>query len=76
MPTDATFAALADEIASARDALLELASEQPDRWWRPYELKVQARNGWSAGAMDLALEELIDAGALEVGQALRVRVHG
>jgi hypothetical protein len=76
MPLDATFAALTKEIAAAREAMLAVAGERPKDWWNPYELKTTARNGWSAGAMSLALDALVESGALEVGPDLRVRVRG
>jgi hypothetical protein len=75
MPSDATFAALTNEIAAAREALLRVTREYPRRWWSAYDLKQLARNGWSAGAMSLALSDLIDAGALDVGPDLRVRLR-
>jgi hypothetical protein len=64
MTADATDVALANEIDAARAKLVELASEQPSRWWTAYELKVEARNGWSPGAMGLALRQLIEEGRL------------
>ncbi len=75
MPADATFAALTDEIAAAREALVALASEEPDRWWSPFDLKTEARNGWSGGAMSLALGELVDDGVFSVGPDRRVRLR-
>lgn len=75
MSTDATTVALIEEIAAARAALLECATQQPDRWWDAFELKSMARNGWSAGAMGLALGELLDDGALELDVDLRVRAR-
>jgi hypothetical protein len=72
--TDAAFASLTDEIVAARDALLELMQDQPERVWSAYELKTQAQNGWSGGAMTLALEGLIDDGAVEVLPDLRIRL--
>jgi hypothetical protein len=73
MSADATFTALAEEISAARAALIERASRSPDHWWDPFELKAVARNGWSAGAMNLALGELLDEGTFELDADLRVR---
>lgn len=73
MPLDATTAALTGEIAAARTALTEHARTRPGEWWDPYELKAEARNGWTSGAMTLALNDLIDDGTFEVGDQLRVR---
>jgi hypothetical protein len=63
---------LATEITEARAALLEQTQGDPDRWWYAYELKDEARNGWSAGAMTMALSRLIDNGVFELkGDLLR-----
>jgi len=70
--SDAAFASLADEVKQAREALLKLAASERDRAWHPYELKTRARNGWSAGAMSLALDGLITDGALIVDSDLLV----
>jgi hypothetical protein len=63
---DATAATLSDEVSEARAALVELCNTDPDSWWQAYELKASARNGWSDGAMNLALSELIEGRELEV----------
>ena len=60
MRTDATEQAIGRDIAEARLALVEVAGEPPVRWWSAYDLKVQARNGWSSGVMGLALRQLLD----------------
>jgi hypothetical protein len=65
---------MAREIAEAREALLECARREPDRWWFAYELKDFARNGWSAGAMNMALRRLIKTGAFETeGDRIRLQ---
>ena len=75
MTVDATDQAVNEEVAAARDAIVELASSS-DKWWTAYELKVRARNGWSAGAMGLALRELVDEGILEQREDdLRLRIR-
>jgi hypothetical protein len=74
MARDATATSLSEEIEAARDALVELCRAQPGREWRAYELKAAARNGWSAGAMAIALNRLIDEGLFEVaGDCIRLR---
>lgn len=74
MSPDVATAHLAKEISEAGDALLAKASEKPDRWWFAYELKDRARNGWSAGAMDIALNRLIDSGKFDTkGDQVRIR---
>lgn len=73
MSADATTAALIEEIAAARNALVTCASRDPGSWWEPFELKATARNGWSAGAMNLALGDLLDDGTFELDADLRVR---
>lgn len=73
---DATDRVLAEEIAKARDVLLEVASTEEDRWWTARELKVRARNGWSSGVMGLALRSLIEEGLLEQRRSdLQVRLR-
>lgn len=62
------------EIAEARQALVDCARQEPDRWWFAYELKDHARNGWSAGAMNMALRRLIKTGVFEAdGDQIRLR---
>jgi hypothetical protein len=61
---DPTAAALAEEVAAAREALVDLCMSSPERSWPAYELKRAARNGWSAGAMTLALNRLLSEGVL------------
>lgn len=76
MSPDVATAHLAREISEAGDALLAKASEEPDRWWFAYELKDRARNGWSAGAMDIALNRLIDSGKFDTeGDQVRIRTQ-
>jgi hypothetical protein len=60
MRTDAIEEAIGRDIADARTALIELATGPPVDWWSAYDLKVQARNGWSSGVMGLALRQLLD----------------
>jgi hypothetical protein len=65
---------LADDVASAKDALIEVAESEPGRWWRAAELKTRARNGWDPGAMSIAMAELIDEERFQVGDRLHVRL--
>jgi hypothetical protein len=62
---DPTAALLAEEVGAARDALVDLCRRNPERTWPAYELKRTARNGWSAGAMTLALNHLLSEGVLQ-----------
>jgi hypothetical protein len=75
MAVDATAASLGVEVAAARKALLETLEAEPGRWWSAYELKGSVRNGWSDGAMNLALSRLITEGAVAV-EGDRVRLSG
>jgi hypothetical protein len=76
MAADAPYTTLTDEIEAARSALIGLAqTEQASHWWNAYDLKTQARNGWSAGAMSLAMNQLIDDGTFEVNDDRRVRLR-
>jgi len=71
--TDPLATHLTEEIAEARTALVALCESQPERAWPAYELKTQARNGWSAGAMSLALSRLLDDGVLRAdGDRIRL----
>lgn len=64
MTRDATAVSLDLEVEQAKAALVELCKQDPERTWRAYELRAQARNGWSSGAMNLALNRLVDEGTL------------
>lgn len=75
MAIDATTEFLAREIGEAREALLREAGLFPERWWPAWELKAQARNGWSDGAMNLALNRLIQEGTFAVKED-SVRLSG
>jgi hypothetical protein len=71
---DIATAHLATEIREAAEKLLAVARAEPAKWWFAYELKDHARNGWSAGAMDIALSRLIDTEKFEVrGDQIRIR---
>jgi len=73
MALDATTASLAREIAEARNALIAEARTAPAKWWPAWELKTHARNGWSDGAMNLALNRLIEDGTFVVtGDSVRL----
>jgi hypothetical protein len=74
-PVDAVDVTIDEEIDKARDALIELASEDPETWWTAHELKVRARNGWSSAIMGLALRQLVAEGAFEQASDLRVRIR-
>lgn len=74
MPIDATSAALAEEVKAAQRALVELITHEPRDCWRAYELKAKARNGWSAGAMSLALNRLLENGILESSEGDCIRI--
>lgn len=75
MPVDAIDDLLREEVARARDALIDVAYQDRERWWTAYELKRRARNGWSSGVMGLALRELLSEGHFERGPDLRVRLR-
>jgi hypothetical protein len=73
MATDATAASLGEEIAGARAALLAALESEPEQWRPAYELKGSVRNGWSDGAMNLALSRLISEGSIDVdGDCVRL----
>jgi len=70
---DPTAAALAGEVMAAREAVLELCKSDAERPRLAYELKREARNGWSAGAMTLALNGLLADGLLQAeGDLIRL----
>ena len=62
---DAPTAQLSDEVTAAREALVAHMQADVEAWWSTYDLKIQVRNGWTPGAMSLALNELVDEGILE-----------
>lgn len=73
MAVDATAAALATEIDRAREALIEKSQEDREQWWPAWELRAAVKNGWSDGATNLALNELLEDGTFEVqGDAVRI----
>jgi hypothetical protein len=73
MALDATTEFLAGEIRAASAALVSEARQAPERWWPAWELKAQARNGWSDGAMSLGLNRLIQDGTFAVkGDSVRL----
>jgi hypothetical protein len=74
MPVDAIDKALDHEIDAACKALLELAETDREKWWTAFELKVQARNGWSSAVMGLALRRLVAEDLFEQRSDLRVRI--
>ena len=76
MTRDPTFEALAREVREAEQALIATAAQDPQRWWYPPDLRAQARNGWSAGAVGTALENLIQKGRFAVNADLCVRLRG
>ena len=74
MKPSAMAARMAKEIAEAREALVECARQQPDRWWFAYELKDHARNGWRPGVMNMALRRLKQTGVFDSeGDRIRLR---
>jgi hypothetical protein len=74
MTVDQTFAALEADVRAAETALVEVAQSKPGTWWTPHELRQQARNGWSPGAMGLALDSLIARRVFEVNVEKLVRL--
>jgi hypothetical protein len=76
LPVDQTYAALAEEVTAAERALIEVAEREPGKWWYPYELRQEARNGWSPGAMGIALDDLIERGVFQMNAELCVRLRG
>jgi hypothetical protein len=74
MPVDAVERNLQADIEAAKERLVEVAEQQSS--WTSFELKKQARNGWSSSTMGLALYALLDEGRLVRGDDRRVRVSG
>jgi RNA:NAD 2'-phosphotransferase (TPT1/KptA family) len=75
MPADPEDAKIDEGIVGAKDALVELASRDPEKWWTAFELKARARNGWSSAVMGLAFRELVSEKVFEQGSGLRVRIR-
>jgi len=75
MSPDVASKRLEQEIEEARQALLDAAAERPaEDWWYAFELKDRARNGWSAGAMNIAFRLLVKEHVFEV-EGDRIRLH-
>ncbi len=74
MTVDGTYTLLAADVERAEGALIDVAKAEPGKWWYPHELRQFARNGWSAGAMGIALDGLIARSIFEVGADQRVRL--
>ena len=75
MTTDPAFELVSEEVAAARDALVEAAQADAGKWWSAYELKIHARNGSGSGAVSLAMNDLVDDGTFELNEDLRVRLR-
>lgn len=75
MPADPEDVKINEGIVAAKDALIELASSEPEKWWTAFELKARARNGWSSAVMGLALRELVSEKVFEQGSGLRIRIR-
>jgi hypothetical protein len=75
MTLDAFDADAREQIEAAKRGLVELALTTPRRWWTAFDLKEEARNGWSAPTMDLALYDLVDEGRLEERHDHRLRAR-
>ncbi|HVY79286.1 MAG TPA: hypothetical protein VG898_12330 [Solirubrobacterales bacterium] len=73
MTLDPTSAALAAEVRTATEHLVEVASAQRD-WLPTYELQSRAQNGTSPGAVALALNALIEEGRFEFGERDLIRL--
>ena len=73
---DQALSELGEAVEAAQQALLEAAGGQPDLWWDARELQTAAQNGvrWSGDIMMFALTDLVNQGALELDDTLRVKV--
>ena len=75
MTTDRASEHLEREIEEARQALVDAAAKRSaDEWWHAYELKDHARNGWSAGAMNIAFRSLVNEHVFDI-QGDLIRLH-
>lgn len=75
MSSDIASRRLEQEIEEAREALLVAAAKRPaDQWWFAFELKDHARNGWSAGATNIAFRRLISEHVFDI-EGDRIRLH-
>ena len=77
MTIDPAYEAVAGEVRKARKALIAEAKRHPrEEWLYPADLRARARNGWSSGAMGIALEALIEEDVFEVGGAGEAPLSG
>lgn len=75
MTVDAFNADAWEQVEAAKRRLVEVALMAPRRWWTAFDLKEEARNGWSAPTMDLALYDLLGEGRLEERPDHRLRAR-
>lgn len=68
MAFDPIAASFGQEVKRARNAFILTSQRAPERWWTARELKATAKNGWSHGAANLALNALIEDGTFAVKQ--------
>jgi len=67
---------VADQVTAVRDALLELAKSDPQRWWTAEELREAVQNGYPSTLVSIALNDLIAGDVLRLNNKLLVQYSG
>jgi hypothetical protein len=64
---------IAEQLSSARDALLTVARAEPERWWSAEELRSAAQNGFPSTVISVALNDLVDRHQLRLNSRLLIQ---
>lgn len=64
---------IAEQLSSARNALLTVARAEPDRWWSAEELRKAAQNGFPSTIVSVALNDLVDRHQLRLNSRLMIQ---
>lgn len=75
MPGDTPLADIAEDVQTAREAILSTITEDPTRSWHPRGLidAAKVRAGLSTTVVSIAFWSLVESGQLEVDERLVVR---
>lgn len=73
-PSVATRTDLGTKLAEARDAVLTLLREDPEKWWTATDLREAVQNGWPSTVVSVAIHELIATPAVELNDRLQLRL--
>jgi hypothetical protein len=66
----------AEQVSTVRSALLQVARDEPGRWWSAQELRETVQNGYPTTLVSIALNDLIASDELRLNSRLRVQYAG